>query len=321
MSAPDTLRVLITGADGYVGRLLTASLADNPAVGAVIASDIAVPSIARRIDGVTYKSLDVRAPDLDGLLGEHRVDVVVHLAAIVSPKPEHTREFLYAVDVDGTKNVLDACVKAGVKKVIVTSSGAAYGYHPENARQLDEDAPLRGNVEFAYSDHKRIVEQMLAEYREEHPQLGQLILRVGTILGDDVKNQITALFEGKVVLGLRGIATPFVFIWDHDLVSIIETGITTVKTGIFNVAGDGSMTLREIATRLKKPYVELPPGLVVAALGVLKRFGLTRYGPEQVRFLRHRPVLNNRRLKADFGYRPRLSSREVFERYRVAAHG
>ena len=45
---------------------------------------------------------------------------------------------------------------------------------------------------------------------------------------------------------------------------------------------------------------------------MLKPLGLTQYGPEQLDFLRYRPVLDNRRLKDEFGYRPKYSSREAF---------
>jgi len=53
---------------------------------------------------------------------------------------------------------------------------------------------------------------------------------------------------------------------------------------------------------------------------VLHPLGLSQYGPEQVDFLRYRPVLDNRRLKEVFGYVPRLSSAEVFELFRKS-HG
>jgi len=291
------------------------SLAANPrGLERIVGTDIREPA-GGPPEGVTWITLDVRAPELADVIRLHHIDTVVHLAAIVTPGPGQTRELMYSVDVEGTKNVLDACLAGGVKKVIITSSGAAYGYHADNARMLYEDHPLRGNVEFAYSDHKRIVEQMLAEYREQHPELEQLIFRVGTILGESVSNQITALFEKAVVLGLRGSPTPFVFIWDQDVVGVIEAGIHTGGAGIFNLAGDGTMTLREIARRLGKPYVALPPEMVAGALSVLQRLGLTRYGPEQVGFLRYRPVLANDRLKSEFGYTPRRTSREVFDLY------
>lgn len=312
--------VLITGAGGYIGSLLTRKLARALGEGkgrlrCVVATDIRETPAEDRAPGVIYDALDIRSKELARCMAKHRIDTVVHLAAVVSPRPEDTREFLYSVDVEGTRNVLEACVAHGVRKLIITSSGAAYGYHPYNARMLDEGCPLRGNKEFAYALHKRLVEEMLAQYQQEHPELEQLIFRVGTILGESVSNQITALFEKPRVMGLKGVATPFVFIWDGDVVACLEQGVFGEGTGIYNLAGDGALTLREIAARLGKPYVTLPEGLVRGALSVMKKLGITRYGPEQVGFLRFRPVLRNERLKREFGYQPRYTSREVFELY------
>lgn len=77
--------------------------------------------------------------------------------------------------------MLGGCADAGVKQLIVTSSGAAMD-HADNAVPLRESDPLRGNPEFAYSDHKRLVEEMLARYRQQHGSLKQLIFRPGTVL-------------------------------------------------------------------------------------------------------------------------------------------
>ena len=63
---------------------------------------------------------------------------------------------------------------------------------------------------------------------------------------------------------------------------------------------------------LRKPYRPLPAGLIQGVLRVLKPLRLSQYGPEQVDFLRYRPVLANRRLKEEFGYTPRYTSREAF---------
>jgi UDP-glucose 4-epimerase len=241
---------------------------------------------------------------------------VVHLAAIVTPQPHHTREFLRSVDVDGTRNVVEACLAAGVGHLTVTSSGAAYGYHPDNPEWIDEDDALRGNEAFAYSDHKRQVEEMLAGYRESHPGLRQLVLRPGTILGASVDNQITALFERPVILGIAGSPTPFVFIWDTDVVDIVVRGSVEAVEGRFNLAGDGAVPLRDVAAELGKPYVPVPAAVVKAALAALHPLRLVPYGPEQVDFLRYRPVLANRRLKEEFGYTPSKTSLEALRAWR-----
>jgi UDP-glucose 4-epimerase len=264
--------------------------------------------------------MDVRDQALANTLQRHAVDTVVHLAAIVTPGPKSNRELEYSVDVLGTRNVLEACVSAGVSRIVVTSSGAAYGYHADNPDWLTEDDPVRGNEAFAYSHHKRLVEEMLAEYRDRHPQLRQVVFRVGTILGETTRNQITALFERPRLIAIRGSASPFVFIWDKDVVGAIEHAVFSGRDGIYNVAGDGALGIREIAARLGKHCITFPPGLLRAVLAVLHPLGLSRYGPEQVDFLRYRPVLNNRRLKEVFGYVPQLNSAEVFELF-CKSHG
>lgn len=317
-----TRRVLVTGGAGYLGRLLLRALADRRQAGGdpacVVSGDVREVPAGERLPGVEYLPLDVRSPGLGLLMSRHAIDTVVHLAAIVTPGPESNRELEYAVDVTGTRNVLEGCVAAHVRRIVVTSSGAAYGYHADNPPWLTEDDPVRGNEAFAYSRHKRLVEEMLAEYRGAHPELEQVVFRVGTILGETTRNQITALFERRRLLTIRGSSSPFVFIWDRDVVGAIEHAIFAGPPGIYNVAGDGALSIQEIAARLGKRCVTIPAPLLQAVLAVLHPLRLSRYGPEQVDFLRYRPVLDNRRLKEQFGYVPRLTSSEVFELFRKA---
>jgi UDP-glucose 4-epimerase len=316
-------RIFVTGGAGYLGSALLKTLAPRLQAGefdALVASDVRATPAQSRLPGVEYLVHDVRSPGLASALTSRSIESVVHLAAIVTPGARSNRELEYAVDVLGTRNVLEACVAAGVRQIIVTSSGAAYGYHADNPEWLSEDDPVRGNEAFAYSHHKRLVEEMLAAYRREHPQLRQVVFRVGTILGETTRNQITAMFDKPRIIALRGARSPFVFIWDQDVVGAIQHALRTDAAGIYNVAGDGALSIQEIAGRLGKKCLTLPPSVLRAVLATLHPLGLTRYGPEQVDFLRYRPVLANRRLKEELGYTPSKTSREVFDFY-CRTHG
>lgn len=305
-----SLRVLVTGSSGYLGSQVVAALARRMDT-ITIALDLRAP--AQRLTVVAYELADIRSTEVDAIVARHRPDVVVHLASIVTPGRNSSREFEYSVDVQGSRNLLEACVRNQVRRVIVSSSGAAYGYHADNPPWLRESDALRGNQSFAYSWHKRLVEEMLAEYRAQQPQLEQVVLRIGTILGATVNNQITDLFKKPRLLAIRGSESPFVFIHDQDVVGAILHSIDAPTCGIFNVAGDGKLSIFEIATRLNKRCLVLPAGVLKSALWLLKKLRMTQYGPEQLDFLRYRPVLDNQRLKTVFGYLPRLSSAEAFE--------
>lgn len=309
-------RVLVTGGAGFLGSHVVAALAAHPGVERVVAGDIRRPQDLPA--GAVFEHCDVtEAGTLQPVLQRHGIDVVVHLAAIVSPGRDHDLE--YRVDVEGSRNVLEACVAAGVGRVVVSSSGAAYGYHPDNPEWLRESDPVRGNDEFPYSRHKRLVEEMLATCREEHPALEQVVFRIGTILGPTVRNQITALWDGSRLLAIRGSASPFVFVWVDDVAGAMTRAATGGPAGVYNVAGDGRMTVTEIADRLGKRTLTVPAGLLASALRIGRALRLTVHGPEQVGFLRYRPVLANDALKHTFGYTPQKTSREAFEAY-LATH-
>lgn len=312
----DIKRWLITGAAGAIGlQVIKRMFKDDFSQIEVVASDVRPLPRFLKHPKLTFIHLDIRTAEAAKLIQEGKFYGIIHLASIVSPGKKSNREFEYSVDVLGTKNILEAAKLGNVKQIIVTSSGAAYGYHKELPEWIAEDEPVKGNKVFAYSWHKKCVEDMLEEYRKSLPSLKQLILRPGTILGDMMKNQITDLFEKPIVIGVQGSDSPFVFIWDQDVAEIIYQGMMQEKTGVYNLAGDGKVTNRELAKILKKPLVKIPSKVLSGILRVLKNLNLTQYGPDQIDFLKYRPVLDNKKLKNDFGYKPALSSKEVLLRF------
>ena len=345
-------KILITGAAGYVGSLLHRRLTEQfPAresSGQVVASKAASesgdpPSATYiRESEVRIVATDVAFPEMsedrevcditdpvsvDLLFAKHRPELVYHLASMVNPRNAEQREKAYAVDVEGSRNILDACIKYGTSRLVVTSSGAAYGYHASNPIPIREDQPLKPYTEFAYSHHKQLVEKMLGEHSATGHAPDVVVLRSGTILGESTKNQITALFEKPKVLGIRGSETPFVFIWDEDVVgALIHAGKRSgeasntpdsaryiAPAGIYNLAGDGWLPVQEVASILKKKIRWLWPGPLKLLLGIARPLGLSQYGPEQIPFLQYRPVLDNTKLKEVFGYTPAKTSKETFQ--------
>lgn len=302
--------VIITGAAGFIGRALTTAL---KSAHYVVALDVREVPEEPRLPGVSYAAADIGDPKLGEIFRTYQPQTVVHLASVVAAGGDPERDF--AIDVLGTKNVLEASLAAGAKHIVVTSSGAAYGYHADNPVPLRETDALRGNEDFPYGRHKRLVEEMLGEWRAKYPQLKQTVFRPCTVLGPGTSNQITAIFSRPVVVGLSGTATPFSLISELDVVEALAKAVNETRDGVYNLAGDGTLSLREIADLLGKKFLPLPPALLKAVLWISNKLQMTNLGPAHVKFIQYRPVLANDRLKSEFGYTPRFDARAVFDRY------
>ena len=160
-------RVAITGAAGYVGRALVRRLERVDEIERVLAIDVR-PLTDGDTSSATYVQHDVTAP-MTGLLIEHGIDAVVHLAFVLNPGRD--RKAARRVNVDGTTAVLDSCAKAQVQRVVYLSSTTVYGAHRDNPSMLTEESPIRPVEGFAYGEDKAETEALLSEFSRRNPGL------------------------------------------------------------------------------------------------------------------------------------------------------
>ena len=318
------MRLLVTGASGDIGSRLIRRLIKTGSEQSTLelyTTDIKPLPIDQQdadegnIDVLQHKQCDIRSDELVEWIKSIKPNVIVHLASIVQLPETMSTEEAFDIDVNATERLLSLASEIGVKKFVVTSSGAAYGYWPDNPEWIDENLPVRGNDDYFYSKHKKHIENLLLAYRENHPHLKQVILRPGTVLGPNFKNPITNLFEKKNITGIAGSDSPFVIIWVDDLVEYLVESIISDIEGVFNVAGDGALTLPQIAKILNKPFIALPALLVKSFLAIGKLLKVTQYGPEQVKFIQYRPVLSNKKIKRTFKHQPSKTTHEAFSAF------
>jgi len=156
-SASD-LTVAVTGPTGDIGIAALRALDASPAVAKVIgmARRPFDPAAHGLSDKVVYQRGDVLdRPSVDALVDG--ADVVVHLAFIIIGDPDEAQR----INTEGSRNVFDATVGAGAKRLVYTSSVAAYGFHADNPQPLTEEVPPRGSEDFYYSAHKAELERVL----------------------------------------------------------------------------------------------------------------------------------------------------------------
>jgi UDP-glucose 4-epimerase len=175
------MRVLITGGAGFIGsHVADACLKDGAEVS--IVDDLSSGSRKNVPSGARFAELDIRDGEaLARQIAEFRPDAVSHQAAQVSVSAS-TREPQRdaRVNVEGTLNLLEACVKHGVRHVVFASTGGAiYGEipAPEKARVDRPQHPLS-----PYACSKLAVENYLGYYRHAFG-LASTILRYANVYG------------------------------------------------------------------------------------------------------------------------------------------
>jgi UDP-glucose 4-epimerase len=175
--------LLVTGGCGYIGSALVPLLADDDRVGRVVVLDSLSSGSPRNLMGSVedceFRQGDVREyGDVESAM--RGMDAVVHLAAITGADSTHDRrEETYATNLEGTRNVLTAAGKVGLKRVVLASSCNIYG----RTTSTDIDERTEPDPINPYAATKHESEQLLREYADEHGFDGTA-LRLSTVYGD-----------------------------------------------------------------------------------------------------------------------------------------
>ena len=309
------MRIAITGATGNVGTSLIASLAGEQAVDSIVA-------IARRSADfddprVVFARADVSCDDLEPLFAG--VDAVVHLAWLIQPSRDPA--LLHAVNVDGTRRVLDACARAGVASVVHASSVGAYSSGPKD-RAVDESWPTTGISTLFYSRHKAETERLLDAFEREHRDRRVVRLRPGLIFKREAATGIRRLFAGPLLPTplLRHIGIPFVpdargfrfqAVHSLDVGDAYRRALTSDARGAFNVAADPVLDGRLIAQALGARRLRVSRGLLRAAADASWRARLQPSPPGWIDLAFGAPIMATGRARRELGWTPRATSTEA----------
>lgn len=183
------LRILMTGGCGLVGSRLAPLLRDRHEVTHFEQAD---PG-----DGLECIEGDLRDPEAVAAACQG-MDVVLHLAGIHGPAWRRLGDHgLFEINIMGTHNILDGAAKAGVRRVVFTSSIHATGRSPLPAPYLPVDEDLPRQPLDVYGLSKQLGEQM-CRYAANVHGLSVICLRPGWIAAEDadLTRQFTKVFYG-----------------------------------------------------------------------------------------------------------------------------
>ena len=320
------LTVAVTGPTGDLGMALVSALEGSRRVKRIV-------GMARRPfepESQGWKKTEYRQGDVRDVDSVRRAvkgaDVVVHLAFAIVGGGGDTR----AINVDGSRNVFEAAVRAGARRICHASSVAAYGFHEDNPDWLDEDVPVRGTPAHFYSAQKAEVEGILGDVLNRSKKTAAWVfrpcvvagpraqmvldelpwLRIREALPGPVAGLLSALPLVKPVIPDAGVR--FQLVHEDDVASAFVAGVLGKgEPGPYNLAGSGTLSFGDVASALGWYSVPVPDLAVEATAEILARLPLT---PEQLSWIQavRTPVLmRTDRARKLLGWRPAHTSRQT----------
>ena len=314
--------VAVTGPTGDIGRALMNALELNDEVETVrgMARRPFDPA-GRGWSKVEYTQGDV----LDRESVEELVDgadVVVHLAFIIFGSHNETRE----VNLRGSRNVFEAAVEAGAKRLVYTSSVAAYGFEPDRPHELTEDLEPEGTHSFYYSAQKADLEAAFRSAVAGSPTDGY-VFRPCIVAGEEAPTLIEELTRNfalgerippvraliRAVPGLEPAlpdpGVPFQLVHHDDVAQAVEAAVQgDGEPGIYNLAAEGEITMGDVAREMGWLRIPVPGVAVSGAAEVISRVPLMPSALEWVHAVRVPSLMSTARAREQLGWNPRYDA-------------
>jgi UDP-glucose 4-epimerase len=319
------LTVAVTGPTGDIGRSLLRSLERSRDVRRVIA--MARRPFDPQAEGLRrteYRRADVLDADAVRELVKG-ADVVVHLAFLIMGGLDETRE----VNLRGSRNVFEAAVAAGAKRLVYTSSVAAYGFGAEHPGSLTEDVTPRGTEAHYYSAQKAELEgtlkQVLAGASTE-----AYVFRPCIVAGEDalalVENIPYVSLSERVpaavmrVLGLLPAlkpvipdpGVPFQLVHHDDVAAALRAAVFgRGEPGVYNLAASGSLTASDLADALGWYSVPIPEIAVDATAGLVARLPFVPAEAQWIEAFREPVLMDAGKARRELRWRPRHDAQDT----------
>jgi UDP-glucose 4-epimerase len=270
-------KFLVTGGAGFIGSHLVDRLINDGHHVAVV-DDLSTGSRDNLNPNAAFYEIDVRSKDLDAVFDKEKPDHVNHHAAQMDVR-RSVREPMFDADVNvlGSINLIENCLRNDVKKIVyISTGGAVYGepdYFP-----VDEAHPIRPLCQYGISKHT--VEHYLYFYGHTYG-MRYTVLRYPNVYGPRQnpfgEAGVNAIFIGKM---LRG-ETPTIFgdgeqLRDYVYVSdVVEANIASLERGdgqVYNIGSGIGTSVNQIYEKLKQIMdVSAPPVYSEARTGEIQR--------------------------------------------------
>lgn len=305
------MRVVVTGATGNVGTSVVSALGGDERVDEIIGVSRRLPDW--RAPKTRWVSADVARDELV----EHfeGADAVIHLAWLIQPSRDDAE--LRRVNVDGSRRVFEAAVRAGVPSLVHASSVGVYSPGPKD-RVVDESCPRDGVPTLFYSRHKAEVERILDGFED---RLRVVRLRPGLIFKAEAGPEIRRLFAGPFLPARLLGHLPVVPLPDRLAVQCVHAddvgdayrlaALSPEARGAYNIAADPLLQPADLARLLGGRHVTVPERPLRVLADVAFRARLSPTPPGWFDLGLEVPTMDIARAREQLGWTPAHSSTDA----------
>ena len=304
--------ILVTGGAGFFGGVLKREIlgAGDRCISVDVCPD------EDEHPNLVKQQIDIRDRDaLDRVFASEHVDGVVHCAAMLAHGSEDPKQ-LWTSNVDGTRNVLEAMGKCGVRQMAFTSTNCLWGEGLK--RPVREDDPP--NPIEAYGRSKMEAERVIREYTD----LNSAIIRCPTIIDYGRLGLLAILFEfieeGRRVWTVGGGNNRYQFIYAKDLANACLLALDYPKSETFNIGSDNVKSLAEVYeyvisnAKSKSKVASLPRAPAIAAMKLAYHLGMSPLGPYHYKMIAEDFLFDTSRIKALLGWTPTVTNEQMLWR-------
>lgn len=300
------MRVVVTGASTPFAQRLAARLARRQDVDAVWAVDDGPVNLPPRDVGVEVVHWQFR--DLLELFGDHHVDTVIH-AALTRGRSGAARRPRRA-DVIATMHLAAAAGhrSSPVRTVVGASSTEVYP-STSHSSLLHPETEVLHPVPDSVAASLVEAEGYLLELADTRPDLAVSILRLADLDGPGLTSPLNALLELPFVPVVAGYDPQVQLLHGRDAAAALEHAASERLSGIFNVAGEGSMAWSDVARCTGRWVSVVPPFALGPLEPALQRLRVP-FGPAaMLDVLRFGRCVATERIRAT-GFRGRYTTRD-----------
>lgn len=262
---------------------------------------------------VIHHDIDIRRRKSRDIFRTADVRAVVHLGVMHDPR--RSSEERHAWNVDVFHSILQYIRAYKIPKLVLLSTAAVYGPHPDNPQFIAEDYALMGGAR--NPDMRDLIEvDMLAQsYFWRNPECETVILRPSHIVGT-VRNGVMEYARMPRPPMVMGFDPMIQLLHEVDLVDALMHALAPGVSGIFNVAGPGQVPLTEVIDTLDREPLRLPRRLLRGIIALSHQMKAVGFHDAQLDYLMYSCMVDTSRAERKLEFKPGYDVRSCLQEAR-----